>query len=81
MRIREIIYRLLDKFFLLVTGSMSTEAYGNLILFSGLGNGIDGAVHTTLSKYSKSGYPMASDQALLSVGASREKGFRGFGKG
>ena len=48
-----IIHRLLANFFLLVTDATTTEACININLCSGLGAGIEGAVHATLSEYIK----------------------------
>ena len=78
--IRDIIRRLLSKSVLLLTCAMEKDAWSNLNLFYVLGSGIEGAVHTTLSYYIKTWWPLAADQALLSGGADRYKGLRSHGQ-
>ena len=74
------ICRLLENCDLLVKYSMETKACGKLNLCSGLGSDIEGDAHSNLYDYSKTQFPLASDQALLYGESAREKGRRGAGK-
>ena len=60
---------------------MATEACGNLNFCARLGSDIDGVAHSNLDEYSKTQFPLATDQALMYGESSREKGRRGAGQG
>ena len=80
VKIGDIIHCLLIKCVLLLTCATETEACVNLNLCARLVAGIDSAVNSTMSKYSKDQCPLVEYQALLVGGFDRLKVLRGAGQ-
>ena len=74
--IREVIYRFLAKWILLVTDAKVIEAWGNLNIWDGLVSSIEGSILANLMEYIKYILPPASYQALLYGVAASEEGKR-----
>ena len=55
-------------------GYLTIEAFSNLNLCSGLGDNIEGSVHTTLEEYIKVLCPSTIDQTLMGGVLAREEG-------